>query len=196
MQTKWWWYYSLLTEENPMPHCTKCGTEVPVNAQFCSSCGQPQPPAPVAAPSWQPPPPAARSGMSENTAAALSYVLGWLTGIIFFLIDKRPYVRFHAAQSIVTFGALNLIRVVVAMIFGVGWMFGGHHHLGYGYAGWGSFGLGIAVLGLLGMLTFALWIYCLIKAGTGQRFDSAHRRPDCAESLPGSSQSPGRQCPY
>jgi uncharacterized membrane protein len=23
---------------------------------------------------------------------------------------------------------------------------------------------------LLGMLTFVLWIYCLIKAGTGQRF--------------------------
>jgi uncharacterized membrane protein len=108
--------------------------------------------------------------MSENTAAALSYALGWLTGIIFFLIDKRPYVRFHAAQSIVTFGALNLIRVVVAMIFGVGWMFGSHHHLGYGHAGWGSFGLGIAVLALLGMLTFVLWIYCLIKAGTGQRF--------------------------
>jgi len=153
-----------------MPHCTKCGTEVPVNAQFCPSCGQSQPPAPVAAPSRQPPPPAARSGMSENTAAALSYALGWLTGIIFFLIDKRPYVRFHAAQSIVTFGALNLIRVVVAMIFGVGWMFGSHHHLGYGHAGWGSFGLGIAVLALLGMLTFVLWIYCLIKAGTGQRF--------------------------
>ncbi len=114
--------------------------------------------------------PAARSGMSENTAAALSYVLGWITGIIFFLIDKRPYVRFHAAQSIVTFGALNLIRVVVAMIFGVGWMFGGYHHMGYGYAGWGSLGLGIAVISLLGLLTFVLWIYCLIKAGTGQRF--------------------------
>ena len=167
-----------------MPHCTKCGTEVPVNAQFCSNCGQPQPPAPVAAPSWQPLPPAARSGMSENTAAALSYLLGWITGIIFFLIDKRPYVRFHAAQSIVTFGALNLIRVVVAMIFGVGWMFGGYHHMGYGYAGWGSLGLGIAVISLLGLLTFALWIYCLIKAGTGQRFELPIAGP-IAKSLAG-----------
>jgi uncharacterized membrane protein len=108
--------------------------------------------------------------MSENTAAALSYALGWITGIIFFLIDKRPYVRFHAAQSIVTFGALNIIRVFVAMVFGVGWMFGNNHHLGYGYAGWGSFGLGLAVISLLGILTFVLWIYCLIKAGTGQPF--------------------------
>jgi len=106
--------------------------------------------------------------MSENTAAALSYALGWLTGIIFFLIDKRPYVRFHAAQSIVTFGGLHIIRAVLAMIFGVGWMFGGYHR--YGYGGWGSLGFGIALVGLIGLFTFALWIYCMIKAGTGQRF--------------------------
>jgi uncharacterized membrane protein len=153
-----------------MPHCTKCGTEVPVNAQFCSSCGQPQPPAPVPAPSWQPPPPVARSGMSENTAAALSYVLGWLTGIIFFLIDKRPYVRFHAAQSIVTFGGLHIIRAVLAMIFGVGFLFGHHGYWGYAYPGWGSIGFGIALVGLVGLFSFVLWIYCMIKAGTGQRF--------------------------
>jgi hypothetical protein len=52
---------------------------------------------PAAAAGSQIAPLARRSGMSENTAACLSYVLGWLTGIIFYLIDKRPYVRFHAA---------------------------------------------------------------------------------------------------
>ena len=94
-------------------------------------------------------PPAAQSGLSENTAACLSYVLGWLTGIIFFLIDKRPYVRFHAAQSIVTFGGLHIIRIVLAMVFGMGFFFGGYHGYGhYGYAGWGSLGLGIAMLGI------------------------------------------------
>jgi len=108
--------------------------------------------------------------MSDNTAAALSYVLGWLTGIIFFLIDKRPYVRFHAAQSIVTFGALNIIRVVLAMIFGVGFLFGHHGYWGYAYPGWGSIGFGIALVSLVGLVTFVLWIVCMIKAGTGQRF--------------------------
>ena len=151
-----------------MPHCTKCGAEVASNAQFCSTCGQSQP-APVAgSPSWQPAAPVAQSGMTENTAACLSYVLGWLTGIIFFLIDKRPYVRFHAAQSMVTFGGLTIIRFVVGMVFGMGFFFGGYHP--YGYAGWGGLGLGIAVIALLGLLTFVLWIVCMIKAGTGQRF--------------------------
>ena len=36
--------------------------------------------------------------------------------------------------------------------------------------GWGSLGLGIAIIALLGLLTFVLWIVCMIKAGTGQRF--------------------------
>lgn len=154
-----------------MPHCTKCGAEVAPNAQFCATCGQSQP-APVSgASSWQPAAPAAQSGLSENTAACLSYVLGWLTGIIFFLIDKRPYVRFHAAQSIVTFGGLHVIRIVLAMVFGMGFFFGGHHGYGhYGYAGWGSLGLGIALITLFGLLTFVLWIVCMIKAGTGQHF--------------------------
>jgi len=153
-----------------MPHCTKCGAEVAANAPFCSTCGQPQP-APTGAPSWQPAAPARQSGLSENAAACLSYVLGWLTGIIFFLIDKRPYVRFHAAQSIVTFGALHIIRIVLAMAFGMGFFFGGSRGYGhYGYAGWGSLGLGIAILAIIGLLTFVLWIVCMIKAGTGQRF--------------------------
>jgi uncharacterized membrane protein len=40
------------------------------------------------------------SGMAENVASGLSYVLTWLTGLIFFLVDKRPEVRFHAMQAI------------------------------------------------------------------------------------------------
>ena len=115
-----------------MLHCTKCGAEVAPNAQFCQKCGQPQPaPVPGAtSPPYQP----AAAGLSENTAAALSYVLGWLTGIIFFLIDKRPYVRFHAAQSIVTFGGLHIIRAIVGMAFGLGFAFGG----GWGYGHFGA----------------------------------------------------------
>jgi uncharacterized membrane protein len=147
-----------------MPHCTKCGAEVPVNAQFCQTCGQAQP---AAAPAWQAAP-ATQSGMSENTAACLSYVLGWFTGIIFFLIDKRPYVRFHAAQSVVTFGGLHILRILLGMIFGMGFLVGGYRHWGYG--GWGSMGLGIGLFSLLGLLTFILWIVCMIKAATGSRF--------------------------
>ena len=150
-----------------MPHCTKCGAEVASNAQFCSTCGQAQP-ASAPAQSWQPVPTAAQAGMSENTAACLSYVLGWITGIIFFLIDKRPYVRFHAAQSIVTFGGLTIIRFVLGMMFGMGFLFGGYGH--YGYAGLGGLGIGVALLIMLGLLTLVLWIVCMIKAASGARF--------------------------
>jgi uncharacterized membrane protein len=153
-----------------MPHCTKCGVEVPASTQFCPNCGQTQPATPVqpAAP-WRTPAPTAGAGMSENTAATLSYVLGWITGIIFFLIDKRPYVRFHAAQSIVTFGGLHVLRVVLGMIFGFGFFFGrGFGHWGYGALG--GFGLGLALLSLLGIITFILWIVCMIKAAQGERY--------------------------
>jgi len=148
-----------------VPHCTKCGAEVPASAQFCQSCGQPQ-----AGAGWQPRPaqPGTGSGMSENTAACLSYVLGWVTGIIFFLIDKRPYVRFHSAQSIVTFGGLHVIRLLIAGMFGLGWGFGGWYGLGHHH--FGGFGGAILVIILLSIVGFVLWIVCMIKAAQGERF--------------------------
>ncbi|HZD32385.1 MAG TPA: zinc-ribbon domain-containing protein [Candidatus Angelobacter sp.] len=143
-----------------MVHCTKCGTALSPDMRFCNKCGQEQPAVP-----WQSPA-VAQSGLSENAAATLSYVLGWLTGIIFFLIDRRPYVRFHAAQSIVTFGGLHVIRAIVGAMFGFGWFFGGFHSGEH----WGSFGAGLAVLSILGFLSFILWIVCMVKAYQGQRF--------------------------
>jgi len=59
--------------------------------------------------------PAAASGESptaaleENVAGLLCYLFGWISGLIFLLIDKRPFVRFHGAQAI----ALNIAFFVV-----------------------------------------------------------------------------------
>ncbi len=145
-----------------MVHCPKCGASLPPQVRFCDKCGQEQPAA-----SWQPSI-AGQSGLSENAAACLSYSLGWITGIIFFVIDRRPYVRFHAAQAMVTFIGLHLIRALVAMMFGVGWFFGGFP--GGGYEHWGNFGLGITVLSLIGLLSFVLWIVCMVKAYKGESF--------------------------
>jgi len=147
-----------------MAHCTKCGAEVPASAQFCQNCGQVQPAAvPVASPVQTYPAATTGSGLSENAAACLSYALGWLTGIIFYLIDRRPYVRFHAAQSIVTFGGLHLIRIVLGMVFGFGFFYGYGGHLG----GWG---IGLLLISLIGLLSFVLWIVLMIKAFQGERF--------------------------
>ena len=145
-----------------MVHCPKCGASLPPQVRYCDKCGQEQPAA-----SWQPPI-AGQSGLSENAAAALSYSLGWVTGIIFFVIDRRPYVRFHAAQSMVLFIGLHIIRGALGFMFGVGWFFGGfpggwHEH-------WGNFGLGITLLSLIGLLSFVLWIVCMVKAYKGESY--------------------------
>ena len=137
-----------------MPYCSKCGTLVPGAVAFCQKCGQAQPASAAAA---------QHSGLSQNTAALLSYVLGWLTGIIFFLIDKRPYVRFHAAQSIITFGGIHILRIVLGMVFGVGWWFGGHHTVG-------RVAFAIPFLGLIGLASLVLWIVLMVKAYQGQKF--------------------------
>jgi uncharacterized membrane protein len=138
-----------------MPHCTQCGTALAEDVRFCPSCGRSQPA------TGTPAVPAAQFALSENAAALLSYVLGWLTGLIFLLIDRRPYVRFHAAQSLVTFGGLHIIRIVLGVFFGVGWWY---------YGGWANIGIGAMLLGALGLLTFVLWIVCMVKAYQGARF--------------------------
>ena len=118
-----------------------------------------------------------RSGLPENIAALLSYVLGWITGLVFLLIDKRPYVRFHAAQSIVVFLGLQIVQAMLGPIFGIGWWFGGG-----GY--WSTFTLGTLLLNLISFLTLVLWIVLMLKAFQGVRF-KVPLAGDIAESVAG-----------
>jgi uncharacterized membrane protein len=158
-----------------MPHCTKCGAAVADNAGFCPSCGAPQ----AGAAAGSSPAPASAStntGLQENVAGLLCYLLGWITGLIFLLIDKRPFVQFHAKQSIVVFGALNILHFVVGMIFGVSLLAGG----------WGAASFGLLLSRCISLVTFVLWIVLMIKAYQGQKF----RLPvaaDVAESILGKS---------
>src|SRR5712692_2167117 len=122
-----------------MPYCSKCGAQVGEQSAFCPQCGQPQggsQGAPAAAVSGQ-------AGLTENVAGLLCYVLGWITGLIFFLTDKRPYVRFHAAQSMVVFGALHILRMVLGGIFGVGFFLGG----------WTGLSMGVLLVGIINLAT-------------------------------------------
>ena len=68
-------------------------------------------------PAFPPPPDVARKPSSEplpeNVAATLAYLFGWAGGLAFLLFDRRPYVRFHAAQSVMVFGALSLVLLVL-----------------------------------------------------------------------------------
>ena len=141
-----------------MAFCSNCGNEVPVGAAFCPKCGQGQQPGATTVPERT----VAGSGMSENVAALLAYVFGWVTGIIFLLIDRRPFVRFHAAQSIVVFGGLHLITIALGVAFGAGFMFVG---------GIGLIGFGGMLYGLVELAAFILWILLMVKAYQHQRFE-------------------------
>ena len=85
------------------------------------------------------------SGMDVNLAAALSYVLGWLTGLIFFVIEKESkYVKFHAMQSIIFSVAWTILSILLVVTV-VGPMF----------------------LGIVGLV---VWVICIIKAYSGEMF--------------------------
>ncbi|MCP2276304.1 Uncharacterized membrane protein [Nocardia amikacinitolerans] len=57
------------------------------------------------------------AGLDKKTSATLSYALGWLTGIIFLFVGKNdPDVKFHASQSIVFFGAVSVVNIVLSIV--------------------------------------------------------------------------------
>jgi uncharacterized membrane protein len=140
-----------------MPHCSKCGTAVASDTAFCPNCGAAQSASPGV-----PTSPAA-AGLSENVAGLLCYLVGWITGLIFLLIDKRPFVRFHAAQSLVTFGALNILSIIVGMVFGMSMMFGGSFN-------WTTFGLGMGIRSIVDIASLIVWIVGMFKAYQHERF--------------------------
>jgi hypothetical protein len=85
----------ILAEGMRMAFCAKCGVPLNENTTFCASCSPPQNVVPVSAPQ--------SAGMSPNVAGALTYLLGFVTGLIFLVMEpynKDPFVRFHIFQSI------------------------------------------------------------------------------------------------
>lgn len=82
-----------------MNFCQTCGTALDAGVAFCPSCGAGRTANATGAIAATP----AASGMTANTAGALSYLLGLLTGIIFLVLEPYKndrFVRFHAFQSI------------------------------------------------------------------------------------------------
>ncbi|HSR23787.1 MAG TPA: hypothetical protein VLW53_09565, partial [Candidatus Eisenbacteria bacterium] len=107
-------------------------------------------------PGYQPPgyqPPAA-SGIDKKTGAILSYLLWWITGIIFLFVGKNdPDVKFHAAQSTIFFGSISIIGFVLREV--------------------SSF-TGLALGVIIGLISFLIWLFgvivwimCLVRANSG-----------------------------
>ena len=98
--------------------CNKCGVEMMPGSAFCASCGNPVNPAEELANAA-----VARGGLPSNVAGALCYLVGFVTGILFLVLEpyrRDRFVRFQAFQSIfwntawiVLDGALGMLQSLV-----------------------------------------------------------------------------------
>ena len=136
-----------------MAFCAKCGAQVADGTSFCVSCGTPvesgaaSPAAPVAG----------ATAMANNVAGLLTYILGFITGIIFLVIEpykNNKFVRFHAFQSIFFNVALVVFWIAYTILTSI--------------LGIVSLGFLAVVMGMVGLLIslaiFAYWIFLMYKA--------------------------------
>ena len=86
---------------------------------------------------------------NENLMAAASYLLGFITGIIFLLVEKQSkFVRFHAMQSTILFGGIFVANIALGFVPILGWMVGL----------------------MLSLVAFILWIILMWKAFQGEMY--------------------------
>ena len=90
--------------------------------------------------------------LTPNTAALLCYVGGWISGIVFLVLEqKNRFVRFHAMQSIILFGSLTVANIILGQI----------PFIGKGFS---------AVILIIGAI---FWIILMIKAYDGESYKVA-----------------------
>jgi len=98
------------------------------------------------------------TSLPPNIAHLLCYVAGWISGIVFLLIEKKEQsARFHAWQSIITFGAITVLS----------WLFTLMPAVGMHSAGWFFSWVLWSIIYLGGLV---IWIVLMIKAYQGHEF--------------------------
>ena len=151
-----------------MAFCPNCGASV--EGRFCAKCGTAvgaapsQPPPPGPQPGYQPgaqqySAPATSSGLTENVAGALCYLLGLITGVLFLVLapyNQSKFVRFHAFQAIFFHVAMIAFWIVFTII-SVAMPFALH-----------------MLLTLLSLVIWlggvALWLFLMYKAYNNEKF--------------------------
>ena len=89
------------------------------------------------------------TGLTENVAGLLCYVLGWISGIVFLLLEREnKFVRFHAIQSICVFGIITIVNLILGWIPVLGTIIG-------------------VIIWIIGLI---LWIVLMIKAYQGVKY--------------------------
>jgi len=88
------------------------------------------------------------TGLQPNVGALLSYLAGFITGIIFFVIEKEnKFIRFHAMQSIILFGGLFALQMMLAFTVVL-----------------------IFLIPIINIASLILWIILMVKAYQGEMF--------------------------
>ncbi|CAB3289011.1 conserved membrane protein of unknown function [Methanocaldococcus lauensis] len=88
-------------------------------------------------------------GLDRNIEGALSYLLFWISGLIFLLLEKEDdFVRFHAMQSFITFLSLSIINIIISKIPIIGWI----------------------ISALINIAIIILWIVGMFKAYNGEKY--------------------------
>jgi uncharacterized membrane protein len=154
-----------------MAFCAKCGAQLNAGSGFCGACGAAvsgqsattttgaaaSAPAPAGAPA------AASTGMTNNVAGALCYLVGFITGIVFLVIEpynKNRFVRFHAFQSIFFSAVCIVFSMVWSWIF-VSLLF---------TPGIGLWGLMSLIFLIVRLAMFGAWIFLMYKAYNNEEF--------------------------
>lgn len=108
------------------------------------------------------------TGLDENIAALLAYVFGWLSGLIFFLIEKdSKLVRFHAMQSILLNVSIAVAAFAIWIVVFIFWIIAAQLS--------DVLGMLIGLVATLLWIAFSVslliaWVMCLIRAYQGQYF--------------------------
>jgi uncharacterized membrane protein len=143
-----------------MQFCVHCGNEV--HGRFCSKCGNAVPGAATSAGGPSAGSGLALGGLDENIVAALCYLLGVLTGILFLVLEpynKNRTIRFHAFQSIFAWVAVVVASIGISIVSGI-WAL-------VPYAGWMINSL---LWSAFALAVFILWLLLMYKAYNKERW--------------------------
>lgn len=95
-------------------------------------------------------------GLDENLEGAFCYVLGFVSGIIFLVMEKdSKVVKFHAIQSIGVSLILVVINILISSL--------------YGLFSWSIFWIVAALSSLISLAAVILWLILILKTLQGEK---------------------------
>jgi len=147
-----------------MTFCAGCCSAITQGSGFCASCGKPvgtvSQGAVAAAPAVTSS--SGASGLTQNLAGALAYILGLITGVLFLVLEpykRNPFVRFHAMQSVMYSAAVIVFsiawRILVSILSDINpWL------------ALATFPIRL----LISLGFFGLWLFVMYQAHSGREY--------------------------